>query len=1361
MTMQVFQGVGLKAGAAGRLVTGCALALGLLSVGAPAVHAASPNSGTLTDSGAKVEYDSGPFFVSNPSGTASLDGEPMCISPIAPCDEFALTVQLPANYATLRPYDQIRITTSWTVAGTASPEDIDIYLLDSAGAVVKDSASSSNPEVIIAPAESGTRTYKVRIVPFAVAGATPHTTIELVQNEAPPAPAQAPTSSVAPRFRVFESPAGIAGSAGEPSIGYNRTSKRAMFTAGFDTARVTFPEDRTPPLPESAGALWEKKNYPYNTVSLDPIGYTDPWKGRSFTSQLTGANSMYGFTDDDGQTWTPGQFGPPNGGADHQTTGSGPYPAGQPFDALRALSQAAGFGNAVYYCSQSIAASFCARSDDGGLTFGPGMPTWTLLECGGLHGHVRVAYDGTVALPNKGCGGGQGVAFSFDAGNTWTVSVVPGTSGGDTDPQLAWSDTEDPQTHQPVGYFCFIDGDGKPKAAVTKDRGQTWSTPVDLGAAHGIKNAVFAQGIAGDHDRAACAFIGTTTAGNYGALSFKGIWYPFVAMTHDGGASWQTVNASPTDPVQGEGGICTSGTTCGSNRNLLDFNEMALDEDGRPLFGYADGCIGACVQNPANNSFSAKGAIIRQSGGLTLFRAKDGQGQFSASAVVPAQPYLSVTKNASNNTLNWTAPDDGGAAISGYKIYRDGVLLATLNQPKLDYTDTAINPATDYAYAVAAVNSVGEGARSDAAAPTQGGPTESVCGLPGLTKLTDAAGDQANLGLVPDPQPQHDLLKLSVAQPYAQDGVVRLMFQLKVSSLSQLTPRSGYYTSFKSPDNVYRGVRMVVDASGTPAFQSYVVGANNSGGQDGRFVSGTPKAAEAGSGYTADGLITIVVKPADIGLNAAGEMLTGFNAGVIFDGTTPVGGITDVVDEMPDGLGREGEFTLLNNASGGCAPNTPPVATLTASPQSGTAPLNVTFTASASDDDGDAIVEYRLDYGDGSAPVTQASGAFSHSYSAAGNYPARLTVKDARGAESNVAEKIIQVSSGGSMAVSLAATSYSKSPNPDGTYTVSQASPLNVTFTATAQGSDGAPYWYTFNFGDGQSVGPQRSNSATHAYPYANQDGYRVKVTMTDDAATRAAVSNEVVVKTTANVVINGGTVIDLVVTPTSGDAPLTVTANANGPNARHDAATAVTEYTFDFGDGSAVINNTSGSASHVYTVPEARTYTVSVTMTDKNAGGTVLGTSTASATVSVNSGNRLTALLAVSPTTANVGDTITFDGCHSFAADGHSITRYVFDPDGAGSLPAAYDGANCTASYAYASAGSFTPTLTVYDDTGAFAKVEVQGVRIQTPPSPGTGGGTNTGGVSRRGGGGAFGWLSLLPLGVAIARRRGVKPVD
>jgi parallel beta-helix repeat protein len=69
-----------------------------------------------------------------------------------------------------------------------------------------------------------------------------------------------------------------------------------------------------------------------------------------------------------------------------------------------------------------------------------------------------------------------------------------------------------------------------------------------------------------------------------------------------------------------------------------------------------------------------------------------------------------------------------------------------------------------------------------------------------------------------------------------------------------------------------------------------------------------------------------------------------------------------------------------------------------------------------------------------------------------------------------------------------------------------------------------------------------------------------------------------------------------LSVTPSSGTAPLEVTADASGST--DTDATPIASYTFDFGDGSAVIGPKAGAAAtHAYTT--AGTYTVAVTVTD------------------------------------------------------------------------------------------------------------------------------------------------------------------
>jgi hypothetical protein len=71
-----------------------------------------------------------------------------------------------------------------------------------------------------------------------------------------------------------------------------------------------------------------------------------------------------------------------------------------------------------------------------------------------------------------------------------------------------------------------------------------------------------------------------------------------------------------------KGSICTGGTTCGNDRNLLDFIDVTIDKQGRVEVGYADGCTGSCASGRAQN-FDALATIARQSSGKTLFGAYD------------------------------------------------------------------------------------------------------------------------------------------------------------------------------------------------------------------------------------------------------------------------------------------------------------------------------------------------------------------------------------------------------------------------------------------------------------------------------------------------------------------------------------------------------------------------------------------------------------------------------------------------------------------------------------------------------------------------------------------------------------------
>jgi hypothetical protein len=493
---------------------------------------------------------------------------------------------------------------------------------------------------------------------------------------------------------------------------------------------------------------------------------------------------------------------------------------------------------------------------------------------------------------------------------------------------------------------------------------------------------VFAEVVAGDPQRAAFSFFGTTTAGSFSSATVPGVWYLYTSVTYDGGQTWATFNVTPNDPIQ-RGGIC-NGTmeTC---RNLLDFFDATIDKEGRILIGYDDGCVGPCVDG-GSNSFTAKAAIARQSGGKRMFAAFD-----PVEPARPGAPLLTATSDGTAVTLKWPAVDDGGSAITGYRIFRGTTpggetFLANAAGTKGVYVDTTIDPSATYYYRITAVNAIGEGPYCGEVTPELILPAN-PCVLPGITVLTDKGGDLI-IGTGVTTYPGYDIRSLSLAEPYGLTDA--LVFTIKVESLLTVPPSARWPVQFRlagDPANVGRFVDMRSNAAGQVSFKYGTFPVTNGAYGSAMTVSGD---ADAGSTYNANGTITIVISRSKIGNPAVGSALQGFLMRVRIDpaGITP--------DNMPDSLAPDGSYTVVGNEF--CRPNNAPIARLTASPTKGTAPITVTFNGSGSSDpDGDAITSYTFSFGDGTPDVTQSSPTILHTYSYRGPYQGRLRVKDARG----------------------------------------------------------------------------------------------------------------------------------------------------------------------------------------------------------------------------------------------------------------------------------------------------------------------------------------------------------------------------
>ena len=172
----------------------------------------------------------------------------------------------------------------------------------------------------------------------------------------------------------------------------------------------------------------------------------------------------------------------------------------------------------------------------------------------------------------------------------------------------------------------------------------------------------------------------------------------------------------------------------------------------------------------------------------------------------------------------------------------------------------------------------------------------------------------------------------------------------------------------------------------------------------------------------------------------------------------------------------------------------PPVAVAVATPASGLAPLEVTFDGSGSSDPDGSIAGYSWSFGDG---TTGSGVTVTHTYSAAGSYPAVLTVTDDSALKST-AIVTVTVTAATNQPPTAAATA-----TPSSGY-----APLSVVLDGSgSRDPDGSIASYAWNFGDGTTGGGVR---VTHAYSKIGT--YAAVLTVTDNKGAKATASASVVV---------------------------------------------------------------------------------------------------------------------------------------------------------------------------------------------------------------------------------------------------------
>lgn len=829
---------------------------GIFGVSALVALAASPDAGTLSESNKQLAFTAGPYPVANTSG---LGGDYVC-DDTNPCDNFALTVDLSAAYISANPDDVVRIVLTPDGPG----DDVELQLRAADGSLLGSSRNGPGvAELVVLDPVAGQTQYTVETMGGTPAtGASVSLTLTSVTSPAPPAPTGLP-----PRFHNYapDYPKdGFGMFGGEATLDVNWNTGSIFYLGFLETLRLKLDDSTSPAI-----QTWEKMaTVASSKATSDPIMVGDRNTGRIFAMQLLlgpGTSAM-DYTDDDGETFTPGMAGSLlRSGADHQGMDVGPYPAGT-------LIPHPTYPNAIYYCSQDVAQAYCSRSDDGGVTFGPSTQIYTQGNCNGLHGHPKVASDGVVYVPNSKCtplGGGGGVgilssrnavAVSEDAGLTWEIRFVGETlSGGGADPSIA-SATDG------TVYLSYVAEDNTLHMTKSSDHGLTWTNDVEVGALAGITAAEFPAVVAGDPDRAAVAFFGSTFTGGGDPESgegYGGTWDLYVATTYDGGQSYHVVNVTPGDPIQ-------RGPICGGNycRNLLDFFDAVIDPQGRILVAYEDGCVGGCVLGGISQ-YSDQAVIARQSGGRRLFAAQD-----PVEPAKPGVPRIGGYRTGNFAVVQWPAPDNGGSAVTEYKVYRRAssgalTLLATAGNT-LQYVDLT-PPAGPLHYRVTATNLQGESAMGNELLLNVGdnAPTpELACTLPGVRMALDVTGESEAAPLT------RDIAEIYVAEPEDMPG--KIVISHKIAEAAPQQAGGKFFTYFDTNTQPDRTWRAALGPEGMPLdfWDGHVIPTDDTLDSQREYTpAGT---LETGTGFTSDGFVRMVFDKAKLSV-ATGDHLLAVN----------------------------------------------------------------------------------------------------------------------------------------------------------------------------------------------------------------------------------------------------------------------------------------------------------------------------------------------------------------------------------------------------------------------------------------------------------------------------------------------------
>ncbi len=355
--------------------------------------------------------------------------------------------------------------------------------------------------------------------------------------------------------------------------------------------------------------------------------------------------------------------------------------------------------------------------------------------------------------------------------------------------------------------------------------------------------------------------------------------------------------------------------------------------------------------------------------------------------------------SSSQINLSWAASSDN-VGVSGYRVYRGGIQIATTSATS--FPNTGLSPSTTYTYTVAAFDAAGNlsAQSSPANTTTPAAPDTTPPSVPTGLTASAVSSSQINLSWAAS----SDNVGVSGYRVY-RGGV-----QIATTSATSF-PNTGL-----SPSTTYTYAVAAFDAAGNLSAQSSPASATTPAAPD--TTPPSVSITSPGNGQTVKGTVSVSANASDNvgvvgvqflldnGVNGSAESTTApysvsWNTATVSDGSHTITAVARDAAGNVSPPSAPVTVTVANNAPPPPPPDTTPPSVSITSPGNGqTVKGTVSVSANTSDNVGVVGVQFLLDNGvNGSADVTTAPYSISWNTATAsdGSHTITAVARDAAG----------------------------------------------------------------------------------------------------------------------------------------------------------------------------------------------------------------------------------------------------------------------------------------------------------------------------------------------------------------------------